>query len=103
MSTLDLSNQQATSVTSISTASLRECVKISVQNYLSQLEGQTISNVYDLVLSEIEEPLLQTIMQYTDQNQSQAAVLMGLSRGTLRKKLERYGMLISGATRNNER
>ena len=40
--------------------------------------------------------------QYTGQNQSKAAVYLGLSRGTLRKKLERYGMLICGSSRNNE-
>jgi len=87
--------------TTTNTPSLRDNVKLAVHNYLSHLDGQKVSNVYDMVLSEIEEPLLQAIMQFTGQNQSQAAVCLGLSRGTLRKKLERYGMLISGSSRNN--
>ncbi len=109
MSTTELASpvqQQANSTVQNTTsinASLRDTVKQAVQGYLLQLEGQKISDLYDMVLSEVEEPLLQSIMQYTGQNQSKAAVYLGLSRGTLRKKLERYGMLICGSSRHNER
>jgi Fis family transcriptional regulator len=98
---LNIPQHTAAPATTVANPSLRDCVKNSVQNYLSQLDGQNVSNVYDLVLSEIEEPLLQAIMHFTDQNQSRAAVILGVSRGTLRKMLEKYGMLISSATRNN--
>ena len=102
MSTLEfITPTQQSSVTSAPT-SLRDTVKHTVQNYLAHLDGQKVTEFYDMVLSEIEEPLLQAIMQYTGQNQSKAAVYLGLSRGTLRKKLERYGMLICGSSRNIE-
>lgn len=71
---------------------LRECVLNALQNYLSQLDGQSPKNLYELVLNEIEAPLLEVVMQYTKNNQSKAAVLLGLSRGTLRKKLHIYGL-----------
>lgn len=75
---------------------LRDSVKIIVNNYLLQMANQKVINIYDMVLNEIEEPLLQVIMKYTHQNQSRAALCLGMSRGNLRKKLARYGMLISG-------
>jgi Fis family transcriptional regulator len=57
------------------------------------LDGQEITNLYDIVIAEVEEPLLQTVMRITGNNQSLAARLLGLSRGTLRKKLEQFGLL----------
>lgn len=79
---------------------LRDAVTFAVQNYLQQLGDQPPSDVYELVLSEIETPLLEVMMKYVYNNQSEAAKLMGLSRGTLRKKLKKYGMLRS-KDRNN--
>jgi Fis family transcriptional regulator len=105
MSTIEFAtatHQSSTHATTTTTPSLRDTVKLSVQNYLAHLDGQKVTDFYDMVLSEIEEPLLQSIMQYTGQNQSKAAVYLGLSRGTLRKKLERYGMLICGSSRTND-
>ena len=81
MSTSDLLTPIHQQTTAAVNASLRDTVKHAVQNYLTHLEGQKISELYDMVLSEVEEPLLQSIMQYTGQNQSKAAVYLGLSRG----------------------
>lgn len=58
----------------------------------AQLNGQEVIDLYDMVLSEVEAPMLDVIMQYTRGNQTRAAVMMGINRGTLRKKLKRYGM-----------
>lgn len=51
-----------------------------------------MQDVYDLVLSELEAPLLEEVMTYTRGNQTRAAILLGINRGTLRKKLKKYGM-----------
>ena len=48
--------------------------------------------MYELVLSEIEAPMLEEVMTYTRGNQTRAANLLGINRGTLRKKLKKYGM-----------
>lgn len=72
---------------------LHDSVRQALENYFSQLKGDNPENLYDLVLSEIEVPLLQAVMGYTRGNQSRAAILLGLSRGTLRKKLKLYDML----------
>ncbi|MCE3237740.1 MAG: fis 1 [Gammaproteobacteria bacterium] len=72
---------------------LHDSVRQALESYFSQLKGQAPSNLYDLVLAEVEVPLLEAVMEYTKGNQSRAAILLGLSRGTLRKKLKIYGML----------
>lgn len=48
-----------------------------------------MQDVYDLVLSELEAPLLEEVMTYTRGNQTRAAILLGINRGTLRKKLKK--------------
>ncbi|MGL4735474.1 MAG: DNA-binding transcriptional regulator Fis [Enterovibrio sp.] len=71
---------------------LRDSVKASLKNYLAQLNGKNINELYELVLAEVEQPLLDTIMQHTRGNQTRAANMMGINRGTLRKKLKKYGL-----------
>jgi Fis family transcriptional regulator len=75
------------------TRSLRQSVEIAVNNYFAQLDGQMVTDVYDMVLAEVEAPLLEAVLKYTRDNQTMAATVLGLNRGTLRKKLKRYGML----------
>jgi DNA-binding protein Fis len=71
---------------------LRDSVKQALRNYLSQLDGQDVNDLYELVLAEVEPPMLDMIMQYTRGNQTRAANMLGINRGTLRKKLKKYGM-----------
>jgi len=71
---------------------LRTQAKVAIKNYLSHLNGNDVDDMYDLVLSEIEAPMLEEVMQYTRGNQTRAANLLGINRGTLRKKLKKYGM-----------
>lgn len=72
---------------------LSDCVTHALQNYFTNLAGQTPADIYNMVLGEVEGPLLEVVMQYTRGNQSRAAILLGLSRGTLRKKLKIYDLL----------
>lgn len=71
---------------------LRDSVKQALKSYFSQLEGETVNDLYEFVLMEVEQPLLDMVMQYTRGNQTRAATMMGLNRGTLRKKLKKYGL-----------
>lgn len=72
---------------------LRDSVERSMNNYFAHLDGQDVTDVYQMVLSEVEAPLLETVMAYVKGNQTKAAILLGLNRGTLRKKLKQYGLL----------
>ena len=72
---------------------LRECVASSLSEYFDKVDQDNISDLYELVLSEVEAPLLETVMRRVRSNQSKASAMLGLNRGTLRKKLKKYGML----------
>ena len=71
---------------------LSHAVKHSIRRYLFELEGMQPSNMYDLVLKQIEQPLFEAILEHTKGNQSKAAEMLGLNRGTLRKKLRAYNL-----------
>lgn len=72
---------------------LRESAHQSIMYFLKELDGEMCSELYDMVLAQVEEPLLSAIMIYTQGNQSKASAMLGLNRGTLRKKLRHYGLL----------
>ena len=65
----------------------------ALRNYFASLNGHKPGALYQLVISEVEKPLLNAVMRYTNGNQSEAAEILGISRGTLRKKLGTYRLL----------
>lgn len=73
--------------------SLRENVAEILRQYFLNLNGEVPANIYDFFLDEVEEPLFAAVMKFTNNNQSEAARLLGLSRGTLRAKLKKFGLL----------
>ena len=73
--------------------SLRGCVEQAMENYFKNLDGQSVSDVYEMVMAEVEAPMLEIVLKYTRHNQTRAAQVLGLNRGTLRKKLKQYGLL----------
>lgn len=73
-------------------ATLTETVKNTLVTYFDQLDGAEPSEIYNMVLKQVEAPLLEVVMQQVDGNQTKAAACLGLNRGTLRKKLRLYGL-----------
>ena len=67
-------------------------VKQAVELYFAQLNGHSACDLYTMVLNEVEKPLLETAMQQSGYNQTKAAKVLGLSRSTLRKKLDQHGI-----------
>jgi Fis family transcriptional regulator len=90
---IDNDPEDAQSSPEDSPSQLSEAVTHAVRNYLSELDGQTTTDFYQLVLAEVEAPLLREIMTYTRNNQTRASIMLGLNRGTLRKKLKQYDLL----------
>ena len=74
-------------------SSLSETVERTLQDYLDTLGDHEATNIYRLVLDEVERPLLELMMRYTHGNQSKAAQCMGINRATLRTKLKRHNLL----------
>jgi Fis family transcriptional regulator, factor for inversion stimulation protein len=71
---------------------LKNSVKQSLEQYFSQLDGMPPNDFYELLMAQVEPPLLEVVLKHTNNNQSKAAKLLGISRGTLRKKLMQYNM-----------
>ncbi|CAM4431490.1 MAG: DNA-binding protein Fis [Legionella sp.] len=74
-----------------SSESLSHQVIHAVKNYLTTVNNKDANlNLYQLIVEEVEAPLFRTVMELTRYNQSKAARVLGVSRGTLRTKLKRY-------------
>ena len=71
---------------------LRTHAERALHEYFASLNGHRPAHLYDLVLGEVEEPLLRAVLSYTEGNQVRAADILGINRGTLRKKLRLHGL-----------
>ncbi|MCP4188408.1 MAG: DNA-binding transcriptional regulator Fis [Gammaproteobacteria bacterium] len=72
------------------TSTLQQSVEQAIRKYLTDLDGEMPCNLFDTVISEIEQPMLQTVLKHCNHNQSKTASYLGINRGTLRKKLKQY-------------
>lgn len=82
----------ATSIAPEGTLLLSEQVKRVLQDYFAQLDGYPVTDLYAMVIGEVEKPLIQTVLEQSGYNQTKAARMLGLSRSTLRKKMARFGL-----------
>ena len=71
---------------------IRRSVTSAIELYLDDMNGHEVTDLYHVVLSEVEPALLDVVMNYVEGNQTEAAEMLGVSRGTLRKKLKLYGL-----------
>jgi Fis family transcriptional regulator len=65
----------------------------ALDGYFRRLNGHKPGDLYQLVLGQVEKPLFEAVLDYTKGNQSEAAEILGINRGTLRKKLRTYDLL----------
>jgi len=70
---------------------IRRSVTSAIELYLGDMNGHDVTDLYHVVLSEVEPAILDVVMKYVEGNQTEAAEVLGVSRGTLRKKLKLYG------------
>jgi len=71
---------------------IRDCIKSNMSKYFDQINAHSSTGLHQLVMQEVEKPLLECVMQHTQKNQSKAAQVLGISRSTLRKKLDHYDL-----------
>jgi Fis family transcriptional regulator len=76
----------------INRVSLAKQVKAAMDIYFQDLEGHSPSDLYRMVINEVEKPLLESVMKQVRGNQSRAAEMLGLNRSTLRKKLQLHNL-----------
>lgn len=72
---------------------LSDEVAKNMQKFFKELDGEKASNIYSMVLKEVELPMLKAVMEECKGNQTLASQVLGLNRGTLRTKLKAYNLL----------
>lgn len=93
-----MKSTEMTSVLEAATSStqnqpLRKLVMQALENYFSRISSDMPPReLFKLVMEEVESPLMESTLKYTKGNQCKAAILLGISRSTLRKKLKIYGL-----------
>lgn len=70
---------------------LAQCMEMTVRRYLDDLGHSDPTNLYQLLLTQIEKPLLAVVMEKARGNRCRATDMLGINRNTLRKKLQQYG------------
>lgn len=86
-------NKSIATADDLATITLKQVVKDTLRNYFANIGGEQPIDFYSILLEEIERPLLEVLINHTHYNQVKMAHILGISRGTLRKKLKQYGML----------
>lgn len=69
---------------------LARCVRRTLERYFHDLDGETPTGVYDMVIQCVEKPLIEVILDHTGGNQTVAADVLGMNRNTLRKKIQMH-------------
>lgn len=72
---------------------LRACIQSALEIYFQDLDGHNGEAVYEMVIGQVEQAMLESVMLHTRSNQTRAADVLGINRSTLRKKLKLYGLL----------
>jgi Fis family transcriptional regulator len=71
---------------------IARCVRRTLDSYFRDLDGEKPSDIYSMVISCVEKPMLEMVLHRVGGNQTQAAEQLGMNRNTLRKKIKLYGI-----------
>jgi Fis family transcriptional regulator len=69
------------------TNEIADTVRRSLEKYFKDLDGEMPTSVYDMVIRNVERPLLEVVLDRAEGNQTIAAEMLGINRNTLRKKM----------------
>ena len=74
------------------TTEIADCIRRNLNRYFRDLDGESPHAIYDMVLVCVEKPMLEVVMKQAQGNQTIAAEMLGISRSTLRRKLNEYNL-----------
>ncbi|MDB2589503.1 Fis family transcriptional regulator [Candidatus Thioglobus sp.] len=74
----------------MSSTDLPACINAKLTRYFEQLDGEQASGVHKMVMNEVEPVVIKFILELVNNNQSEASRILGVNRGTLKKKIEFY-------------
>ena len=72
--------------------SLKYQVGLALRRYFKELDGNKATNVFEMVIKDVEKPMLEEVMKFCNGNKSQASKILGINRVTLRTKLKQYNI-----------
>ena len=84
--------EDADLITRLDQYSIEDVVELKISRFFDQIGTFYPEDVYDLLMSKVEKPLLIQILRRVGGNQVQAAKILGINRNTLRKKIKQYGL-----------
>ena len=90
---IPMTSDTGNNLSSSANGGLSSTVRESLLQFFDELDDNHPNDLYDMVLSQIELPLLEIVLERVDGNQSKAAECLGINRGTLRKKLKLYDLI----------
>ena len=67
---------------------LADCVRRSLERYFKDMDGEKPTSIYEMVLKNIEKPMIETVLGQAKGNQTLAAEMLGINRNTLRSKMQ---------------
>lgn len=67
---------------------LADAVKRSLERYFKDMDGERPTSIYDMVLTNVEKPMIETVLGRAEGNLTLAATMLGINRNTLRKKMQ---------------
>ena len=74
---------------------LRQNVQDAIRRYLEDMGQSQPECLYRTLMAEVEPPLIEEVLRFTQGNQSQTAKILGMTRNTLRAKLNRYDIPVT--------
>jgi len=72
------------------TNELHDAVKRSLERYFKDMDGEKPTSIYDMVLKNVEKPMIELVLGQAEGNLTLAATMLGIDRNTLRKKMQRH-------------
>lgn len=72
---------------------LRDAAARVVRRYLADLNGTPCGDLYQVMVRQVEKPVLEEALSFCGGNLTRTAELLGMNRATLRKKLDELGIV----------
>jgi len=72
---------------------LSDQVSVTLNTYFETLADENATDVYEMVIQQVEKPMIEFVLQQTENNQTHAANILGINRNTLKKKMQKYNLV----------
>jgi Fis family transcriptional regulator, factor for inversion stimulation protein len=68
---------------------LADAVRRALERYFKDMDGEKPTSIHEMVLKNVEKPMIETVLRFAEGNQTLAAEMLGINRNTLRSKMQR--------------